>query len=229
MKSALRERLAPTELHHAKGHDPGRVVSPSPACGSALRSNLRARLVAPDLRQEPGAGKPHAGICAAGRKKSLALPRQAIVGDEFRERFCRRPENEMMQFDDRKRRRDRTIGRDPHRHFALDCQASEVVEIRGVAVSPDLTLEEASSDWSLHPELLYGARPRATNLIADQTIAGCYPKLRDSVLDLIGFSERQDKTRIREAHPGLTRAVVAPLAISQLPQAGSLRRASLSC
>jgi hypothetical protein len=121
-----------------------------------------------------------------------------------------------MQFDDRKRRRDRTIGRDPHRHFAFDCQASEVVEIQGVAVSPDLTLEEASSDWSLHPELLYGARPRATNLIADQTIAGCYPKLRDSVLDLIGFSERQDKTRIREAHPGLTRAVVAPLAISQL-------------
>ena len=41
---------------------------PSPACGSALRSNLRARPIAPDLRQEPGAGKPHAGICAgAGR------------------------------------------------------------------------------------------------------------------------------------------------------------------
>ena len=53
-----------------------RIVSPSPACGSALRSNLRARPIAPDLRQEPGAGKPHAGICAGGREKSLALPRQ---------------------------------------------------------------------------------------------------------------------------------------------------------
>lgn len=53
-----------------------RILSPSPACGSALRSNLRARPIAPDLRQEPGAGKPHAGICAGGREKSLALPRQ---------------------------------------------------------------------------------------------------------------------------------------------------------
>ncbi len=42
------------------------ILYPSPACGSALRSNLRARPIAPDLRQEPGAGKPHAGICAGG-------------------------------------------------------------------------------------------------------------------------------------------------------------------
>ena len=53
------------------------ILYPSPACGSALRSNLRARPIAPDLRQEPGAGKPHAGICAGGREKSLSLPRRA--------------------------------------------------------------------------------------------------------------------------------------------------------
>jgi hypothetical protein len=121
----------------------------------------------------------------------------------------------MMQFDDRKRRRDRTIGRDPYGHFTFDRQVRETLGIQGVAVLPNLTLEEAPSDRPLHPELLHGARPRATDFIADQTIAGCYPKLRDSVLDLIGFSERQDKTRIREARPGLTRVVVAPLAISQ--------------
>ena len=42
------------------------ILYPSPACGSALRSNLRARPIAPDLRQEPGAGKPHAGISVRG-------------------------------------------------------------------------------------------------------------------------------------------------------------------
>jgi hypothetical protein len=31
--------------------------------------------VAFDLRQEPGAGKPHAGICAGGRRQLLSLPR----------------------------------------------------------------------------------------------------------------------------------------------------------
>jgi len=51
------------------------ILYPSPACGSALRSNLRARPIAPDLRQEPGAGKPHAGICAGGREKSMSIPR----------------------------------------------------------------------------------------------------------------------------------------------------------
>jgi hypothetical protein len=54
------------------------ILYPSPACGSALRSNLRARLIAPDLRQEPGAGKPHAGIRAGedvdiGIRDGLAL------------------------------------------------------------------------------------------------------------------------------------------------------------
>ena len=55
------------------------ILYPSLACGSAPRSNLRARPIAPDLRQEPGAGKPHAGICAGGREKSLSLPRQSVI------------------------------------------------------------------------------------------------------------------------------------------------------
>src|SRR3954451_9248152 len=33
--------------------------------------------IASDLRQEPGAGKPHAGICAGGRRQLLSLPRRA--------------------------------------------------------------------------------------------------------------------------------------------------------
>ena len=64
------------------------ILYPSPACGSALRSNLRARLIAPDLRQEPGAGKPHAGICAGGREKSLSLPRQPRKNQSGRRRRC---------------------------------------------------------------------------------------------------------------------------------------------
>jgi hypothetical protein len=32
--------------------------------------------VASDLRQEPGAEKPHAGICAGGRRQLLSLPRR---------------------------------------------------------------------------------------------------------------------------------------------------------
>jgi hypothetical protein len=141
---------------------------------------------------------------------------KAIVGDEFRERFSNSSENGMMQFDDREHCRDRTIRSDARGHLAFDRQAGEVVEIQGVAVSPNLTLEEVPSDWPLHPELLHCARPGATNLVADQTIAGCYPKLRSSILELIGFGERQDKIRVREACPGLTRAVIAPLAISQV-------------
>src|SRR4051812_4876127 len=35
--------------------------------------------IASDLRQEPGAGKPHAGICAGGRRQLLSLPRRIIV------------------------------------------------------------------------------------------------------------------------------------------------------
>src|SRR3954453_11636583 len=37
--------------------------------------------VASDLRQEPGAGKPHAGICAGGRRQLLSLPRQSSGAD----------------------------------------------------------------------------------------------------------------------------------------------------
>jgi hypothetical protein len=65
----------------------------------------------------------------------------------------------------------------------------------------------------VEPEGLHSARPNATYLIADQTIAGCYPKLRNNILELI---EKQDKTRVCEARPGLTGAVVAPMATGQL-------------
>jgi hypothetical protein len=41
-----------------------------------------------DLRQEPGAGKPHAGICAGGREKSLSLPRQPRKNQSGRRRRC---------------------------------------------------------------------------------------------------------------------------------------------
>ena len=109
-----------------------------------------------------------------------------------------------------------TIGRDPYGHFAFDRQVREIPGIQGVTVPPNLTLEKAPSDRALHPELLHSARPSATNLIADQTIAGRYPKLRDRVLELIGSSERQIEIRVREACPGLTRAVIAPLPISQV-------------
>ena len=51
------------------------ILYPPLACGSATRSNVRARPIALDFRQEPGAGKPHAGICAGGREQSLSLPR----------------------------------------------------------------------------------------------------------------------------------------------------------
>jgi hypothetical protein len=78
------------------------------------------------------------------------------------------------------------------------------------------SLEEASSDRPLHPELLRGAWPRAANLVADQTISGRNPKLRYGVLELISSSEGQVEIRVGEARSGLTPAVVAPLAISQL-------------
>src|SRR5687768_616749 len=35
---------------------------------------------ASDLRQEPGAGKPHAGICAGGRRQLLSLVRCGVSG-----------------------------------------------------------------------------------------------------------------------------------------------------
>jgi hypothetical protein len=97
---------------------------------------------------------------------------EAIVSDEFRESFSGSPENEMMQFDDWERRRDRTIGCDPHGHFAFDREIHEIPDIQRVTVSPNLTFEKAPSDRSLHPELLHGSRPGATNLIADETISG---------------------------------------------------------
>src|SRR5580658_551132 len=42
--------------------------------GPALRALCP---ITSDLRQEPGAGKPHAGICAGGGEQSPSLPRQA--------------------------------------------------------------------------------------------------------------------------------------------------------
>jgi hypothetical protein len=140
---------------------------------------------------------------------------EAVVRDEFRKSFSRSPENEVVQFDDWERRRDRAIGRDLYGHFAFDCQVREIPEIQNVTMAPYLTLKKATSDRPFYPELLHGARPRATNLVADQTVAGRYPKRRDGILELISSSEGQVEIRIRETCPGLTRAVVAPLASSQ--------------
>ena len=114
---------------------------------------------------------------------------EAIVGDEFRERFSWSPKNEMMQFDDRERCRDRTIRCDAHGHFAFDREASEVVVTQDVTVLPNLTLEKAASDRPLHAELLHCARPGATNLVADQTITSCDPNLRNSILELTDIGE----------------------------------------
>jgi hypothetical protein len=60
------------------GHSAGTGMSPT-ACahGPELDGPPKPRMpVASDLRQEPGAGKPHAGICAGGRRQLLSLPRQ---------------------------------------------------------------------------------------------------------------------------------------------------------
>ena len=48
---------------------PGHGVSPKlRACGLRVHGPPKPRTsIAFDLRQEPGAGKPHAGICAGGR------------------------------------------------------------------------------------------------------------------------------------------------------------------
>ena len=59
-----------------------------------------------------------------------------------RERFSNSSKNEMMQFDDRERCRDRTIRCDAHGHFAFDREAGEVVEIQDVTVFFNLTLEK---------------------------------------------------------------------------------------
>ena len=58
--------------------------------------------------------------------------------------------------------------------------------------------------------------PGAANLVADQTISGRDPKLRDRVLELVSGSERQVELGVGEARSGLASAVVAPLAISEL-------------
>jgi hypothetical protein len=122
----------------------------------------------------------------------------------------------MMQFDDRKSRRDRAVRPDANGHFAFDRQMGEVVETQSLAVSVDFAFEKASSDWPLRPELLRGAWSRAANLVADQTISGRDPKLRDRVLELVSGSERQVELGVGEARSGLASAVVAPLAISEL-------------
>src|SRR3954451_14673876 len=60
------------------GHRAGPGMSPT-ACthGPELDGPPKPRMsVASDLRQEPGAGKPHAGICAGGRRQLLSLPQR---------------------------------------------------------------------------------------------------------------------------------------------------------
>ena len=84
---------------------------------------------------------------------------KAIVRYEFRQRLSEPSENVMMEFDYRKRRRDRAIRPDPDGHLALDRQMREVVEIQSLAVPPDFAFEEAAADRSLHPELLRGPGP----------------------------------------------------------------------
>ena len=68
------------------GPDQASCARRLPADRRCRGSQVRARLVTPDLRQEPGAGKPHAGICAGGREKSLSLPRQARKNQSGRRR-----------------------------------------------------------------------------------------------------------------------------------------------
>ena len=122
----------------------------------------------------------------------------------------------MVEFDDRERRRDRAIRPDPDGHLALDRQMCEVAEVQSLAVPPDFAFEEAPSDRPLHPKLLRRAGPRAANLIADETIAGRYPKLRYRVLELVSGGEGQVEIRVGEACSWLPRPVVAPLAVGQL-------------
>jgi hypothetical protein len=141
---------------------------------------------------------------------------KAIVRNEFRQRLSDASENVVMEFDDWKRRRDRAIRSDPDSHLALDRQVREVPEIQSLAVPPDLAFEEAAADRPLHPELLRGPWPRAAYLVADETIAGRYPKLRNRVLEFVSGGEGQVEIRVGEAHSWLPRAVVPPLAIGQL-------------
>src|SRR4051794_35331638 len=60
------------------GPSAGQGMSPKRrACGPGVQGPFRPRTsVAFDLRQEPGAGKPHAGICGGGAGKPAPLPDQ---------------------------------------------------------------------------------------------------------------------------------------------------------
>src|SRR3954454_22087222 len=54
------------------------------ARGSILYGPPKPRTsTTPDFRQEPGAGKPHAGICAGGGRELPSLPRQESPGEVF--------------------------------------------------------------------------------------------------------------------------------------------------
>src|ERR1700722_10285913 len=136
---------------------------------------------------------------------------EAIVRYELRQRLSQPPENVMVEFDNRERRRDRAIGPDPHGHLALDRPMREVVETQSLAGLPDFAFEEAPSDRPLHPEMLRHAQPSAANLIADETIAGRDPKLRNRVLDLVSGAKGEVEIQVGETCSWLPRPVVAPL------------------
>jgi hypothetical protein len=61
------------------GHSAGYGMSPTlRACGLRVHGPPKPRTsIASDLRQEPGAGKPHAGICAGGPGQPGPLPLQS--------------------------------------------------------------------------------------------------------------------------------------------------------
>jgi hypothetical protein len=63
------------------GHSAGPGMSPTArAHGPELDGPLKPRTpVASDLRQEPGARKPHAGICAGGGRQLLLLPQHIRI------------------------------------------------------------------------------------------------------------------------------------------------------
>ena len=63
-----KERRVATQ---APGAEPGEAWQKRLAHGSVCVGNP----ITSDLRQEPGAGKPHAGICAGGGQQWLSLPR----------------------------------------------------------------------------------------------------------------------------------------------------------
>ena len=50
---------------------------------------------------------------------------QPVVRDQLRQRLMRCPEDEVMQFDDRKRGRDLTAVANPQRHFPFNRKVGE--------------------------------------------------------------------------------------------------------